>query len=80
MQVHLSHRYVWDIVVILEDGNLLHLRCPHCDMMVPWCALNRRHFSTAQCDRGAEQKQMRLVEEELWESLDRAFQAYSEPL
>ena len=27
-------------MVILEEGNLPHPRCPLCDMLVPWRALN----------------------------------------
>ena len=63
LQVHFLHRNVRDTVVILEEGNLFHPRCPRCDMLVPWHALNRRHFSTAQCDMGAERKRRRLAEE-----------------
>ena len=42
--------------------------------------MNGRHLDTAQCDRGAERKRRWLAEEELRESLDRAFQAYVETL
>ena len=49
-------------------------------MMVPWRALNGRHLATAQCAMGVERKRIRLAEEELRESLERAFQAYREPL
>ena len=48
--------------------------------MVTWRALTGRHLSTAQCAQGTERKHRRLVEEELRESLKRAFQAYREPL
>ena len=40
------HQHVLDTVVILEVGNLLHPRCPQCDMLVPWSTLKRRHFAT----------------------------------
>ena len=49
-------------------------------MLVPWQALNVRHLATAQCARGAEQKRRRIAEAELRESLERAFEAYGEPL
>ena len=32
MRVHFVHRYVQDTVVMLEEGNLPHPRCPRCDM------------------------------------------------
>ena len=49
-------------------------------MLVPWRTLNRRHPATAQCARGAERKMRRLVEEELREITERAFEAYGDPL
>ena len=52
MRVNFIHRNVQDNVVILEEGNLPHPRCPQCDMLVPWRALNMRHLATAQCARG----------------------------
>ena len=47
MKVQLWHRHVRDTIVILEEGNLPHPRCPLCDMMVPWKALNGTHRRTA---------------------------------
>ena len=76
MQVHFLHGNVQDTVVILEEVNLPHPRFPQCDMLVPWRTLNRRHLITAQCTRGAERKRRQLAEEELRESMERAFQAY----
>ena len=80
MRVHFLHPHVLDTVVILDEGNLPHQRCPRCDMLVPWMALNDRYPATAQCDRGVEQKRRRLAEAELKESLERDFEAYMEPL
>ena len=80
MRVHFLNRHVLDTVVILEEGNLLHPRCPRCDMLVSWRKLSRRHPATAQCARGADQKRRRLAEEELRESTERAVEAYGEPL
>ena len=76
MRMHFFNRHVQDIVIILEEGNLPHPRCPRCDMLVPWRVLNSRHHATAQCAKGAEQKMRRMVEAELRESTERAFEAY----
>ena len=59
MRVHFMHRHVLDTVVILEEVDIPHTRCPRCDMMVPWRTLNRRHPATAQCSRGADRKRQR---------------------
>ena len=64
----------------MEEGNLSHSRCLRCNMMVPWHALNGGHLATNQCDKGSERKQRWMAEEDMRESLERAFQAYSEPL
>ena len=80
MLVHICHWHVWDTVVILEEGNLPHPRCPLCDMMVSWKALNGMHRRTAQCTRGAERKRRRLVDEEEREVTVRDFSAYGLPL
>ena len=48
-----------DIVIILEEGNLPHPRCPGCDMFVPWRALNGRHNNTEMCRSGVDRKQRR---------------------
>ena len=50
--VHFLHRYVRDTVIIMEEGTLPHPRCPRCDILVPYKALNGRHVTTAQCDKG----------------------------
>ena len=44
----LWHQHVRDTVVILEEVNLPHPRCPLCDMLVPWRYLNRLHQCTLQ--------------------------------
>ena len=49
-------------------------------MLVPRQALNGRHPSIAQCARGVEQKRQRLAEADTRESLERAFEAYGEPI
>ena len=80
MRVHLFHQHVQDTVIILEEVNITHPRCPQCDMLMPWCTLNGRHLSTAQYAKGLERERRRLVEENLRKILERAFQAYREPL
>ena len=76
MWMQLFNRHVRDIVIILEEGNLPHPRCPRCDMLVPWMALNGRHHATAQYQKGAEIKRSRMAEAELGDSTERAFEAY----
>ena len=80
MQMHFLNRHVRDIVIILEEGNLSHQRCPPWDMLVPWRALNGRPYATAKCAKGAEQKRHRMAEAELRDSTERAFEAYGKPL
>ena len=42
--------------------------------------MNGQHITTAQCAKGAERKRWRIAEEEMWESVDRAFKAYVRPI
>ena len=49
-------------------------------MLVTWKALNGYNFATAQCAKGADIKHWRMAEEEMRESVERAFQAYGIPL
>ena len=67
-------------MVILEEGKLLHPRCPLCDMMVPRKALNGMHRRTSQCTWGAEQKIHILAAEEEREATASSFCAYRPPL
>ena len=73
MRVHFFQRHVRDNVIIFKEGNLPHPRCPCYNMLVPWRSLNRRHLATDQCAKGEERKQMWLAEDDLRESLERAF-------
>ena len=36
IQVNYFHRHVQDTVIIMEEGNLPHTRCPRCNILVPW--------------------------------------------
>ena len=76
MRVHFWIRYVRDTVIILEEGNLPHPRCPRCDMLVLWRALNSRHKNTEMCRSGAENKKRRLAEAEVRDSAEMAFEVY----
>ena len=49
-------------------------------MLVPCKALNGQHVTTSQCANGTERKIRRMAEEEMQESVWRAFQAYVRPL
>ena len=49
-------------------------------MLVTWKALNGQQIATAQCAKGAERNCRRLEEEEMRESVERAYQAYRRPL
>ena len=80
MRVHYYRRQVRDILIILEEGNLPHPRCPRCDMFVPWRALNGRHKNTEMCRSGAEKKRQRLAAAEVRDSADMAFEVYGEQL
>ena len=80
MRVHFVHQHVQDTVVMLEEGNLPHPRCPRCDLKVPRKALNGRHLGTTQCKKGAERKRRRLEETETQENSERAFHAYGKSM
>ena len=80
MRVHFWHRHIKDTVVILEEGNLHHQRCPLCDILVPCRALNGTHRLTEKYTWGAEQRRQRLAAEEEREVTARAFSAYGIPL
>ena len=68
MRVHFVHWHVQDTVVMLEESNLPHPKCPRCNLKVPRKAPNGRHLGTAQCKKGAEQKRRRLAETETREN------------
>ena len=80
MRVHFWCRHVRDVVIILEEGNLPHPRCPQCDMLVSWRSLNGRHKSTAVCRSGEERKRRRMEETEIRESTEMDFEVYGEQL
>ena len=80
MGVYFWYRHARDIVVILEEGNLPHQRCPLCGILVTWKALDGKHRLTAQCTWGAERKRRQLSAEEGREVTDRAFSTYGHPL
>ena len=67
-------------VVILKESNLPHPRCPLCDMMMTWKALNGTHRRTTQCTQGVESKRRKLATEEEMGVTARDFSAYGRPL
>ena len=69
-----------DTVIIVEEVNLPHPRCPRCDMMLPWEVLNGHLPNTAQCKNGTEWKRNRMAAEEIGESTEKNFQEYGCPL
>ena len=66
MRIHFLHHHVQDTVIIVEEGNLLHPRCPLCDMLVLWAALNIRYPYTTQCTNGEKRQWHRLVQRIPW--------------
>ena len=52
IQVHLMHRHMRDMVVILEEGIYPLPRFPKCDIFVALRAINGRHQATAMRTRG----------------------------
>ena len=79
IQVQFVHHHVWDMIVVMEECNHHPLRCPKCDMVKPWEALNGRHMYTAMCTKGVERKHRPLMEEEAHMIMVVAFQAYGRP-
>ena len=79
LRVHFFHITVRDTVVILEQGNLPHPRCPHCDTLVPRKDLNGHHTTTTQYAKGEERKRRWLAGDEMRDSAMRDFQAYGRP-
>ena len=69
-----------DIVIILEEGNIPHPRCPRCDIFVLWRALNGRHKNTEMCRSGADKKRRRLAEVEVRDSAEMDFEVYGEQI
>ena len=80
MRLHFWRRHVRDVVIILEEVNLPHPRCPLCDMFLPWQSLNGRHNSIEMCRSGAEKKRRRLAEAEVRDSAKMASEVYRDQL
>ena len=56
MRVHFWGRHMRGIVIILEEGNIPHPRCQHCDIFVPWRSLNGCHKNTEKGRSGEDKK------------------------
>ena len=62
--MHFLHHHMRDTVIIVVEGKLHHPWCTHCDMLISWAYLNRRHPNTAQGTKETYQKRQRLAVEE----------------
>ena len=60
LRLHFVKRQVRDNMIIAEEGNLPHLWCLFCDMLVMWVDLNGSQTNTTQCVKGEENKRFRL--------------------
>ena len=74
------HRHVWDILVVLEEGNHPLLKFTKCDIFVTWWELNGNHQVTVMCARGAERWMKWLQDKEAWLRTVVTFEAYGRPL
>ena len=52
LRVHFLHRNMWDIVIIEEEVNPPHPRCPRCNILLLWEVLNGCHPNTTSCKKG----------------------------
>ena len=66
--------------MILEEGIRPYSRCPQCDMLMPYKALNGWHLTTELCRWVMERKWCGLAEEEAQEGTEREITAYRVPL
>ena len=55
-QIFLMQCHIWDMIVILEEGNRPHPRCPACDMFVTCSSMNHCHPTTTLYAQGAHTK------------------------
>ena len=65
-----------DIRSCYKELNLPHPWFPHCDILVPWVALEDSHPNTSQFTKEKYQKRQRLAEENIQISAERSFQTY----
>ena len=80
LRVHLLHHHVKGKVLIMNEGDLPHLHCLLCDILVPWEALNGLHLKMDLCSKGLERKRLRLVVEAARAGTEMEFLAYVCPL
>ena len=76
LRVHSMRYHLKETVVIMEEGNIHYPRCPRCDMLVPWAALNSQYLNTAQHANGGERNRRRLSVEEYRAGTEASFQLY----
>ena len=78
--IHFIHHHMRDTVMIMEEGNRPHPRCPYCDMSVPWAAINRRQPATSLYAQGTESNRRSLAEDESRAGAVTGFRSYDSPL
>ena len=49
LRTHFVHLHVWYKIVIMEEGNPPHPRCPARNMFVTWLTMKNIHPTTALC-------------------------------
>ena len=81
MRLHFLHRHVLNTVIIMEEGNPPHHSAPDATCFPPsGPECQAPCHSPVYQGSGAERKRRRLAEAEAREILERAFEAYREPL
>ena len=48
------HRHVEDTIVTLNKGTILHIRCDHCNISIPWETLLEGHLRNIMYNMGVE--------------------------
>ena len=80
LRMHFVNCHMQDTMMVVDDVNPPHPQCPCCDMLVLWTALNFLHTNNAQCTKGEEWNQCRLVVEENRADTERSFRENGRPL
>ena len=76
LRMHFAHQHPRYSILIPEEGNQSHPRCPQCDMFFPQEAVHWAHPTSSMCRRGSKRKQQRLVSMETEERIGRVFLSY----
>ena len=73
LRIHFVHRHMRYTIVITEEGNQPHPRCPMCNMFVLWKSLNDHQPTKSLCARGDDMKCKRLEADKTQAGVDNAF-------